>query len=339
MMQRGIHVGKNNSAHSTAKSNIVHESEIQRQHIRVSVPAKVSINGQQFDLVDLSAGGFRISAPQHAEELKIQGQQQVVINFSDDEYDLKIDANPQHIDNGIIGYRFSNLNSEQISILHHIISLYMAGQTINAEELAKISLRDNFGNDRKQKSTTPNSLLRTQMIRTFLPLALIFLAGLISLILLTGNIFERYTVVKSYSANVEGNVFTLRAYENGTFRSLITLDTEMVTKNQPIGMFNQKSTFDSNLDTASNEESSEGTENQIIRSPCDCIVHQHSARTGEFKAIGESLFKLLPVNDEAWVTAILSPTQVQKLKLLDDAKIRIVGQSKFIEGNVVQFIP
>ncbi len=47
-------------------ANMVHESEAQRQHARLKLPAKVRFQGQQggvqeVELIDLSAGGFSLS--------------------------------------------------------------------------------------------------------------------------------------------------------------------------------------------------------------------------------------------------------------------------------------
>lgn len=41
-------------------AEVVHESEAQRQHLRVQIPARVKVEGWSYPVADLSAGGMKI---------------------------------------------------------------------------------------------------------------------------------------------------------------------------------------------------------------------------------------------------------------------------------------
>ena len=50
----------NSSAATPATPQIVHEAEAQRQHIRINLPASISVQGHNFKLADWSVGGVSL---------------------------------------------------------------------------------------------------------------------------------------------------------------------------------------------------------------------------------------------------------------------------------------
>jgi mannuronan synthase len=313
-------------------NNVVHESEQQRQHIRIQIPAIVKIDGEEFNLANLSASGFKIhiTTPRQAFSKTKTQDVEIAFNFDSFAFALKVKADFVHVDNkkGEAGFRFVNLDRQQTSMLHHVIRSYLAGQILSSENILGVASRDNFVAPNRNKSVPiPGG---KGSWKKFVGMTVLTLIGTFSILLLTGNIYESAAIVKSYNSVIDGNVLTLRAKSNGVFRSYLTGKEQVVTKDQEIGVFvpDNKSTL---APGATGEE--------IITSPCDCIITQHSARSGEFKATGEALFKLLPRDEETWVMAVLPAENIHRLKIMDDARIRVVGESNFMEGNIVQFVP
>ena len=53
-------------------SGVTHESEVQRQYIRIDLAAKATIDNSNYNLHNLSSGGFSIEAPENVFSSSIQ---------------------------------------------------------------------------------------------------------------------------------------------------------------------------------------------------------------------------------------------------------------------------
>lgn len=317
-------------AHSNI-AKIVHESETQRQHIRVELPAVVKLAGKAYKVKDISTGGFSLKTDK--EFILPQGVQEVKILFSFENFafHLSVKIAPIYFNKTlqVAGFRFNEMNARQVSVLNHVVKSCLAGLIIGEGEIINIIARDNFTPPREEKAGNDNRV--RSFFSRVLPVAAVAVAGLVGLFLIFGNIYENTSVVKSYMSVVGGDVFTVRAQTDGVYYSLLPLAMQQVTKGQNLAF----------LKTAPPPGSPVGTlpQDVMIQSPCDCLIINRFSQEGEFHALGEPLFELLPKDGRTWISASLSPEQVHRLQLLDDAHIKIAGESTFIQGNVSEFLP
>ncbi len=138
--------------------NVVHESEAQRQHARVKIPAKLRFFGpdrtpMEVKVLDLSAGGLCFNAGQMP--LKVgesyKGRLQFVIDNLGLAMDVELQIRSYDRQTGRTGCQFQNLEPRDISTLRHIITSHLAGDIVGVGDVLATLQRDNFTKARKQK--------------------------------------------------------------------------------------------------------------------------------------------------------------------------------------------
>ncbi len=124
---------------TAVNANVVHESEAQRQHARVKIPAKLRLlndqpNAPLVRIEDLSAGGLSFIAPQgqrYTAGEVIKGRLQFLI----DNLGLAMDVEMQvrSVDNasGRVGCQFQNLEAQDIATLRHLITSHLSGDIVS----------------------------------------------------------------------------------------------------------------------------------------------------------------------------------------------------------------
>ena len=314
----------------------MHESEVQRQHVRIQIPAGVRIGKNTYKIKDLSAGGLSIITDKNFLFDKEEKEGTILFPFENFSFNLKIKLNPIYSkpDKKITGFRFEDVTPRQTSLLHHVIKSYLSGLITTEEDIIAVAARENYAPAKEEVVNTSDHPAKT-FIGRLVPITAIAAVGLLGLSLLVGNIYENTAMIKSYVGVVEGNIFTARAQQNGEFYSLLAKGTEQVTKSQPMAVVKIGA-----LAQGMTPATAAGPGTSItVESPCDCLVVSQYPQDGEFVAMGEPIFKLQPINDYMWVTATLKPEQLHRLRLQDSARIKIAGEADFIEGNVTEFIP
>lgn len=304
---------------------LVHESETQRQHIRIGLPAKVKIGDDIYKVKDISAGGLSIATDKDIPGDK--NARNVRIFFVFDVFAFYLDIKAQHVyfnaKKKESGFRFVEMKDRQVSLLNYIVKSWLSGTVIREGEIMNVISRDNLTKVRATHAEPEETGLKATLQRV-LPTALIAILGVAGLLFFFGNIYENSSVVKSYQSVVAGKEMTIRAHSEGIFTALVNADVERVTKDQPLAT----------IDRYGNSSSGPG---QItIKSPCDCIILSQQAQNGEFRAMGEPLFRLLPADSRLWITAIVPPQQAQKLRLQDSVNMKVAGEGTFMEGYVTE---
>jgi len=131
-------------------NQITHESETQRQFIRLQLPAMVKINDNRFTIKDLSSGGMAIR--DIGKDFK-KGQNLdiiLILPFADFSLDIELKAEILYIDQKTktAGCRFIDLKQNQTSILNHVVRSFIAGDLMNGDDIINVVSRENFVNVR-----------------------------------------------------------------------------------------------------------------------------------------------------------------------------------------------
>lgn len=327
---------------SAAGLNVVHESEVQRQHIRVQIPAIAKIGEKTYKIRDISVGGFSIRAPEGYEPGAPPLKVKILFPFESFAFHLNLKAAAIHHDGETAGFVFQNLSPRQISVLSHVVQSCLTGLVIGEGDIINVVSRENFYAPRERHVGNDNRINRG--LSRILPLAGIAVLAAAALFLLLGNIYENTSIVKSYTGVVEGETFTVRAPGNGVYHTLLAQDAETVVKGQPLAVVTASAA--SGLPMPSPEEGAPtdfgvptGPGDVVIRSPCDCRIATRYPQDGEFRALGDPVMDLVPLEGDTWITASLRSEQAHRLRLEDDVHARIAGESDFLDGRVVAFLP
>ncbi len=308
-------------------SGVTHESEVQRQYIRIDLAAKATIDNSNYNLHNLSSGGFSIEAPENVFSSSIQ-HIKILFDFDNFAFQLDVTARLVYQNKGIAGFAFTELKARQISLLNYIIKSYLSGLIVSEGDLINVATRNDFAKLRDKSLSNDNNY--KGWIGKIIPFAVIAFVGVMGLVFLMANLYENTLIIKSSFSVVESPVFTVRAEKNGIFSSLLAQDVTKVNKGQPLAVLKS--------DPATpNDMNQQG--DYVLKSPCDCKIIAQNAQDGEFRVLGESIFELVALDARPWVTANLNPDESHRLKLQDNANFRLVGEKKFLEGHVVDFVP
>ncbi len=342
---------------------IVHESETQRQHVRVQIPARAEIAGRGYMVKDLSVSGASIEG---VETPYIDGAQinlTIMVPFESFSLNVSLKAFVTHYDTAakVLGCQFTNLSREQLSILNSIIQSYMSGVIIKEGDLLNVVARDNFVKIRKELQKEDVRDIKA-IAKRALPFLFMGAAAILGGFFVMGNVYEKMLVLKSYQASVQSESIVLRSSAAGIFTSTLPEGVEKVTKGQTIGTIEgtayvlssaapQPAAVEVPAEPVEGEEAAvvpaptptataEGAiatkVTTTIVSPCDCYFVRQYVANGLFRDVGEALFKLLPADAKPMIKATLAAEDVVRIGLRDKANIRVTGEEGIVVGVVME---
>ncbi|MGL4315620.1 MAG: PilZ domain-containing protein [Pseudomonas sp.] len=327
-----------------SNSNVVHESEAQRQYARLKLPAKIvyrSPQGQDLEapLLDLSAGGFSfepnfglLSEGQHLRGklmFEIEG-----IGFSMDvEFQVR-----SLIGGKRVGCEFHNLKPREISALRYLISGFLSGELVTVGDLISTLQRENFTKARNNKGDGPVS-----------PLARLRALGLSLVILLVGvsacsyvlyQLYDIYFVTHADSAQVMVPGQQVSMPREGSVQSLVKVG-DTVAKGAPLATFSAtmldalKGVLPEAEMTPDNLErlfskSFQGT----LTSPCDCRVVAQLVGDGQMAVKGTAVFTLAPADSVATVEARFPYRTFDELQPGTQVSFLVGGESEPRSGVI-----
>jgi alginate biosynthesis protein Alg44 len=300
---------------------IVHESETQRQYIRLQLPASVEIDGTRYSLKDLSAGGLALRDIDTKEFKKSQRSDlKLILPFADFTIDLDLKAEIQYIDKKlkIAGCRFIDLTPSQISILNHVIRSFIAGDIEKNTDIISVVARDNFANIRKHQNDNENpsnaELIKRYSIYGFALIAIIAVSSFI-----IGNIMEKILVVKTNDAFVSLESINIISPLSGTYVSTLPEGIKTVEKNDPIAKI----------------VNPESNDTIVVYSPCDCYITDNKVLNGQYTPKDQKLFELIRSDEKSVVTATMDLENAHRLKIGTESKIDITGLEAEINGKII----
>ena len=332
---------------TAVNANVVHESEAQRQHARVKVPAKLRLlNGEQnaplVRVEDLSAGGLSFVAPSNVKMTEgevIKGRLQFLI----DNLGLAMDVEMQVrsiSSSGRIGCQFQSLEAQDIATLRHIITSHLSGDIVSMGEVLATLQRDNFTKARKnKKETTGMSALGRLRAVTF-SLG-IFIVGLAAFGFIFKTVYGLYFVSHASAGLVSVPSMDVTMPREGTVQSLVQVNGD-AAKGAPLATFNTSmlemlkgSLTGEDLQPAKIEELYGKQMSGTMTSPCDCVVVRQLVADGQFASKGQVIFQLVPRNAPATVEARFTYRQFNDVKPGTPVSFQIAGEDQLRTGKII----
>jgi alginate biosynthesis protein Alg44 len=328
--------------------NVVHESEAQRQHARVKLPAKLRLlngepNAPLVKVEDLSAGGLAFIAPGHRHlnvgEV-INGRLQFLIDNLGLAMDVQLQIRSIDSSTGRIGCQFQNLEAQDIATLRHLITSHLSGDIVSMGEVLATLQRDNFTKARKVKGSGDGMSALGRLRAVTFSLG-IFIVGLAAFGFIFKTVYSLYFVSHSSAGLVTLPAMDVTMPREGTVQSLVAINTP-VAKGAPMASFNTSmlemlkgSLNGDDLQPAKIEELYGKQMAGTLTSPCDCVIAKQLVADGQFAAKGQVIFQLVPRNTAANVEARFTYRQFNEVKPGTHVNFQVAGDDTVRTGKIV----
>jgi alginate biosynthesis protein Alg44 len=299
---------------------IVHESEVHRQHVRLKFPIQVEIDGVRYQVDDWSIGGFGVESVMTSRQPGERFPVRLIFQFEEFDLTMRFEARMIYADqdHGRFGCAFLGLSPEQAGVFRYLIDAYLSGEVVSAGDILQLRSHDSTAQARLQAIYNPltDDEDRIGRLKRYGALAGFGLAGLALLLLVGLGIKDRYFTVTSTDAVVAAATVPIRAPIVGRFVS--TLKTgDRVPADALLGMIQG---FDGTLIS--------------LESPCDCVVLEQIGLNGQHYQIGEPLVVLIEADRPLLIRAQLPLEQVEELAIGDRAEIRLPGRDELGYGQI-----
>ncbi|AYC31885.1 alginate biosynthesis protein Alg44 [Pseudomonas cavernae] len=326
--------------------NIVHESETQRQHARVKIPAKLRFVGKNREvaeqtLLDISAGGFGYGASKIP--VQVGDYHKGRLLFTIDNLSLSMDVEFQvrsvDFDSGRVGCQFHNLQKSDIATLRQLITAHLSGELVSVGELLSTLQRDNFTKPRKDKAAGGMGVIGR--LRAVTVSFGVLLVGIGACAFIGKSLYSLYFVSHAQSAlvSVPGQQVTMP--REGTVQSLIGADG-LVAKGAPIGTFSASMLEmlkghldDSDLKPAKIEELFGKQMKGTLTSPCDCTLVRQLVADGQYASKGEAIFQLAPRGSQASIEARFPYAKFNEIRPGTRVSFEVAGEDQVRSGKIV----
>ena len=331
-----------------ANVNVVHESEAQRQHARVKIPAKLRfIDASGTPLMarveDLSAGGLCFNAgtgkPLALGQVH-KGRLQFVIDNLGLGMDVELLIRSYDRQSGRTGCEFQNLEPQDIATLRHLITSHLAGDIVTLGDVLATLQRDNFTKARKVKDSGSGMSVFGRL-RAVVFSAGIFIVGLVAFGFIFKSVYGLYFVSHAQAGLVSVPGMNVTMPRDGTVQSLVKADG-MAAKGAPLATFSTsmldvlKGHLDEDqLQPAKVEELFGKQMTGTLTSPCDCIVAQQMVADGQYASKGDVIFQLVPRNSQANVEARFSYRQFADVRPGTAVSFQVAGDDSVRSGKIV----
>ncbi|SEJ17952.1 PilZ domain-containing protein [Pseudomonas sp. NFR16] len=328
--------------------NVVHESEAQRQHARVKIPAKLRLlNGQPnaplVRVEDLSAGGLSYVAPAGLRPSVgevIKGRLQFLIDNLGLAMDVELQVRAIDSATGRVGCQFQHLEAQDIATLRHLITSHLSGEIVSMGEVLATLQRDNFTKARKNKDTG-SGMSAFGRLRAVTFSAGIFIVGLAAFGFVAKSVYGMYFVSHSTSGLVSVPTMDVTMPRDGTVTSLVAPDGQ-VAKGAPLASFNTSmlDVLKGNLDPdemqpAKIEELFGRQLAGTLTSPCDCIIGKQLVANGQYAAKGDVIFQMVPRNVAANIDARFTYRQFADVQPGARVNFQVAGEEGTHSGKIV----
>ncbi|MFK2912424.1 PilZ domain-containing protein [Pseudomonas sp. 3HC3] len=326
--------------------NVVHESEAQRQHARVRIPAKLRFLDAQrqvheVKVEDLSAGGlsFHAKQPQSVGDV-LRGRLQFVVDNLGLSIDIEFQVRSYNPDNGRIGAQFQNLEPRDIATLRHIITSHLSGELISIGDVLSTLQRDNFTKARKQKDGGSGLSAFGRLKAVTVTLG-VFVVGVAAFGFVAKSLYGMYFVSHAEAGVVAVPTTNITMPRDGTVSSLVESGGP-IAKGAPLASFTTSmldmlkgNLEDAQLEPAKIEELFGKQLSGTLTSPCDCVVARQLVDDGQYAAKGQPIFQLIPRTTNPMVEARFSYRQFDEVKPGTRVNFQVAGEDEVRTGQIV----
>lgn len=280
---------------------VVHEAEVQRQYVRLRVPASVVINGVRSEVYDWSVSGLAVHIRKDAPAVGTRLSGEFWFDFGEFQTSIQFSAEVRHATTLEyagetiirIGLQFVDMSPRKQDLLRYVTSAFLTGELVSSGDLLNVVQRDNSASPRKVSGKAPEAETRlgrlAELVRA--PLTWLILASIVLFSLsLTANAFYRTSFVSELTtAEVMTDTPTARAPVAGTITFIAGEAGQTIMTGQPL----------LGIRRATGEEI-------FVDSACDCEILAVSRLEREFVEAGEVVVRMIHPESRTFIRLYVS---------------------------------
>lgn len=299
-------------------SEVVHDAEVHRQHVRLRIPIGIEIDGTRLTVDDWSLGGFGVlgDLPRHRPGDRFP----VRLQLPFESFDLSLSVEAELVyrldDGSRFGCRFTGLGPSQLSLFRYLVDAYLSGELVSAGDVLAAHARGVAGlgpAGRPEPRARAGSVGRRLRQAAALLLFAAAGAGLAGLAWLGAR--ERWLTVRAEAAIVEAPVTRLSAPAAGRVRP--GEPEPVLAVGGPLGTLE-----------------AEGGPAIVLASPCECTLVDWLVEPGARVEAGEAVALLAAVDRPLLVRASVPARAGRRLAPGDPAEIDLPGAAGSLRGRI-----
>ncbi|BAP13250.1 alginate biosynthesis protein Alg44 [Alcanivorax sp. NBRC 101098] len=296
----------------------VHESQEERQHVRVKLQGSLRLKIQSpmkgiFSVQDVSLGGLSFIAGQVSLAPGTLCHGEIVFRLGRANLSMPVSFKViyQQDENQLVGGQYSVIDQENTDLLRLLISNHLAGELTELDDVIDNMKRENYTAIRKNNQQGKTRTLRDR-VRALFGSVLFFVAGLLAFMFVAWKLYQHAFVTRADDAWVSLPAKTVLMPENGYVRLLLPEGETRVEQGQPlltvssrlVSRLNDGVVLDS-LDAKQIRALVDAAVFEVtLNSPCDCEITELPVRDGEFVHKNSVLMKLVDPGGPATITAL-----------------------------------
>lgn len=299
---------------ATLNLNLVHETEAQRRHARVKIPARLIVTDPQhnqhvFEVSDISASGFSVVDDSARIRINNTYRGRLLFNFDSVEFVLKINFQVinEHADEHRFGCQFQDLGTQEVSTLRLLISKFLGGEIAQVNDVLTTLSRENF--TKARKVNTSAGLTGWAKAKAIMATLLMFGVGVGAFSYLISTLATHYLVTTARSASIilpqqtilmpkEGNVELLVKAGDKVKVGMPVARIQTPWAEQVTTLLKASTTPDPKLLGLLQTQM-----NYTLTSPCDCQVLSVNVDNGQYLERGKSVVQLTRNQSKPYVQA------------------------------------
>lgn len=305
----------------TTQTQIVHEAEVHRQHVRLRIPIAIEIDGTRYVVDDWSMGGVGVASLITSRQPGERFPARLIFPLEDFEIALRLDCQMVYVEPDLprFGCRFLALSQGQVSLFRYLVDAYLSGEIVSGGDVLAVAGRDNSAEGRSQNPAF-NPFLAEESTgrrwRRYVGYALVLAIGVGLAAFVGMGVQDRLLTVATDTAVIEAPLYRLKAPTGGTLAAAVQPDAILHT-GDPVARITPN-----------------GGQAVTVVSPCECSVHEWMVDPGQFAQEGDPVVVLVAVDRPLVVRAQVPWDKAKNLKVGEVAETTVPGRPEPYRGQI-----
>lgn len=331
----------------------VHESQEERQHVRVRLQGSLRLRMQSpvkgiFALEDVSLGGLSFVAGQVNLTPGTLCHGEIVFRLGRANLSMPVSFKVIYQEDGSqrVGGQYTVIDQQNTDLLRLLISNYLAGELTELDDVIDNMKRENYVATRKSKQPAAGRTWWDRG-RAMFGSVLFFVAGLLAFLVVAWKLYQHAFLTRADEAWVSLPGKTVLMPENGYVQLLIPEGANRVEQGQPLLTVSSRLVARLNngvlLDSLDPKQIRALVDAAVfdvtLNSPCDCEIAELLVKDGEFVHKESVLMTLVDASGTAAITALFdSSADELDAAIGDEVTVRYLDGETDASATITQLV-